>query len=95
LKLQLEKAIQKPKVAQCFNCLSFGHISKQCRRQKICFHCANPITSENSHDDCNLEIKCCNCKSNAYSARDINSCPKYNDLLKKLSGRMTDYQSQP
>ena len=93
LKLQIEKAIQKPRVPQCYNCLGFGHVSKHCKRQKVCSHCANTITEENNHEDCNLEMKCCNCKGTNHSSRDINNCPKYNDLLKKLSDRIANYQS--
>lgn len=69
------------RVVQCFKCLSFGHIAKDCKGDPSCGHCAG------AHEmrDCkskNSPPKCSNCARHhgslsdlAHSAVDALKCP--------------------
>lgn len=67
------------RVLQCFKCLSFGHVAKDCVSEQICCHCAE----SHAHSDCtkkSMEPKCANCirdkrASYDHTAFDTNKCP--------------------
>lgn len=65
-------------IKQCYNCLSFGHIAKDCQKPKICSACAGPHSSKDCRD--NLNLKCHNCSTaklndTAHSATNSTKCP--------------------
>ncbi|KMQ84041.1 putative 50 kda protein in type i retrotransposable element r1dm [Lasius niger] len=69
------------RILQCFKCLKFGHIAKNCKSKSSCGHCAG------DHEMKNCEAKgqlpsCINCKQHhvfsgntAHSATDAKKCP--------------------
>lgn len=46
-----------PRPIRCFKCMKFGHIGKECQREKICENCAEPFHG----DECSRKQKCVNC----------------------------------
>lgn len=58
-------------VVQCFNCLRYGHIAKQCRAKKRCFGCGS-LTHENHL----CVLKCIHCESNEHNSTS-KLCPEY------------------
>ncbi|CAK9834613.1 Uncharacterized 50 kDa protein in type I retrotransposable element R1DM [Anthophora retusa] len=85
------------RVLQCFKCLKFNHLAKNCTASTAtCGHCAD----EHNSRDCTQrnKIKCANCDrqgiiDNKHSALDPQICPilikRKNDLI-----RSTDYEPQ-
>lgn len=75
------------KVKQCYKCLAFGHLAKDCSGNARCGHCAGDHELKNCPD--RMREACCfNCKANKYTdiahtAVDGSKCP----ILKK---RLTD-----
>lgn len=65
-----------PRPLRCFNCLQFGHLGRECKREKTCRKCSQVYHSES----CEEEEKCINCKGkhNALS----NECEKYQEQVK-------------
>ena len=84
--VRAEKAINKPRVIQCYNCLQLGHIAKVCKQNKKCSKCAK---EGHGYLDCNLtnhdDFKCGNCngKHIAISSR----CPLIQKKVQELSMR--------
>ena len=66
------------KVLQCYKCLSFGHIAKNCSGDAHCSHCSG--RHETTACDKRNESPCCfNCKSanensTSHTAYDVNKC---------------------
>lgn len=81
------------RVAQCFRCLSFGHIAKDCKATSdICGHCAGEHETRGCPD--RSMLRCHNCstakmQSTDHSALDTNSCPilrrKINEKARHIS----------
>ena len=65
---------------QCFNCLEFGHIKKNCDKLPRCLICAE---YNHSHKECRNQsrLKCANCDGN--HAACSKSCPKAKEALDK------------
>lgn len=61
-----------PSVRQCFNCLRYGHISKQCRSQTRCGKCGGP----HSMATCSSPIIICIHCRGQHQTTD-RSCPEY------------------
>lgn len=78
-------------VRQCFNCLRFGHIGRECRNPKICITCGTAF-----HGDCNRDSRCVNCK-NAHKAND-KTCPtrQHNIRIKAVMAKknISAYEAQ-
>jgi hypothetical protein len=82
------------RVARCFKCQKFGHISKYCRaKEEVCGHCA---ASGHSKKDCTKKESapiCANCKLSKkrsdHSVEDSN-CPCYRTAFQHNINR-TDY----
>ena len=79
------------RVLQCYKCLSFGHIAKDCKDMPVCGHC----TESHETKDCNNKQKsplCCNCIRTAkkstcesgHSALDAKKCPIIGNKIKDL-----------
>lgn len=67
-----EVNIYIPPVVQCFNCLLYGHMSKQCRSKQRCSRCQAPHASK----DCDVdEPKCLFCKGDHSST--YRKCPEF------------------
>lgn len=62
------------RVVQCFNCLRYGHVSKQCKSKLRCNRCGENHKS----DSCQVfkPIECLFCKG-AHVATDHKLCPEY------------------
>lgn len=75
------------KVTQCFNCLKYGHISKQCRNStSLCINCAKPRSD--NHECHDKDIFCIHCKSNDHKSNAKN-CPTF-EKQKKIKKIMID-----
>lgn len=62
-------------VTQCFKCLKFGHISKQCRSTaNLCIICAK--TKDENHVCTSNDRFCVHCKSNEHSSN-YRKCPSF------------------
>lgn len=77
------------RVLQCYKCLAFGHISKQCTASALCGHCAGPHEMRTCQRKSNVAA-CGNCKrwrqeELAHSALDGKNCPI---LLKKIQDKI-------
>lgn len=63
------------RIAQCYNCLHFGHISKQCRSgKKLCISCGKE-KSENHTCEAS-DMHCINCRSPTHKSI-YKDCPIY------------------
>ena len=60
----------KQKPLQCYNCFSFGHPSRVCKKEKLCGNC-----SAVAHGECNSVPKCINCGLD-HNSKD-KKCPHY------------------
>lgn len=73
------------KILQCFKCLEFGHLARDCGKETACGHCAQGHETRNCPNR-NLAPKCLNCirakLPNAHSALDGRNCP----ILKRRIG---------
>lgn len=75
------------RVTQCFNCLKYGHISKQCRSSNpLCIKCAKPKTDD--HECLDKDIYCLYCKTNDHKSND-NNCPTF-EKQKRIKKIMID-----
>ncbi|CAL1672107.1 unnamed protein product [Lasius platythorax] len=70
------------RILQCFRCLAFGHLARDCKAMPSCGHCSEPHESK----DCKRKDQppiCCNCRGLsgaatsdiAHSALDAAKCP--------------------
>ena len=65
------------KVTQCYKCLNFGHISKQCRSAKnLCVSCGKSKDEEVEHTCTALNIFCIHCKVGTHRSNAKN-CPHF------------------
>lgn len=85
-----------PNVIQCFKCLRFGHIIKNCKQgNNNCKNCGtqHDTTTENS---CQKKMKCFHCHSHDHDALN-RECPEYlrNQLIKEtmIFKNMTYYEA--
>ena len=83
-----------PEPTRCFNCLQYGHISKNCpkKEERLCINCSDPHHTEDE-EKCSRPSKCIHCpgKHNSIS-RD---CPKYIQQKTILKIKVTDCVSFP
>lgn len=62
-------------VTQCFNCLRYGHTSKQCKSQKKCKNCGDVLnTGETRCAEC--KTSCIHCDTNDHNSTS-KECPMY------------------
>ncbi|KMQ91289.1 putative 50 kda protein in type i retrotransposable element r1dm [Lasius niger] len=66
------------KVLQCYKCLSFGHLVKNCTNDAHCGHCSENHETRQCNNR-NKTLNCFNCKSakesnQSYTAFDVNKC---------------------
>ena len=64
------KIFDSANVRRCFNCWGYGHTKKTCKKEQVCYHCAE------KHDSnvCTKKVKkCINCvnKKNKFSLKDL------------------------
>ena len=84
------KFVDHIRVLQCYRCMSFGHMAKDCKSTPTCGHCSD------SHEttDCKNKTqtpRCCNCirliKKTAcdteHSASDATKCPILGNKIKE------------
>jgi hypothetical protein len=69
-------AYDRPKVIQCYKCQEFGHISKICKKENKCLHCAgNHRSIECTLKKSTSQFKCANCSGNHKA--NSPTCQKY------------------
>lgn len=77
------------RVTQCYNCLRYGHISKQCRSSKqLCISCSQEKLDNHS---CTISDICCvHCHSSGHKSNS-KDCPVYKKQvsLKKIMAEMS------
>jgi len=65
---ELSMPVQKniPPPPRCFNCQTYGHMSRTCRDDRVCWRCATVYKTKEEHDPdtCNQPMKCVNCGGN-------------------------------
>ncbi|KMQ83525.1 putative 50 kda protein in type i retrotransposable element r1dm, partial [Lasius niger] len=66
------------KVLQCYKCLSFGHLAKNCTNNAHCGHCSENHETRQCNNR-NITPNCFNCKSakegnQSHTAFDVNKC---------------------
>ena len=83
LTVNVEPVSNRVMVTQCHKCLKFGHIQSRCTSNKVCRKCAEPY--DESHNECDKEEKCVNCKGRHKSSD--KSCPKYKEIYQRLERR--------
>lgn len=59
-------------IVQCYNCLLYGHIQKNCNSKEKCKNCG--LTTENRCVDC--KVRCIHCLSESHTSVS-NKCPEY------------------
>uniref|UniRef100_A0A6P7GPJ9 Uncharacterized protein LOC114344900 n=1 Tax=Diabrotica virgifera virgifera TaxID=50390 RepID=A0A6P7GPJ9_DIAVI len=75
------------KVTQCYNCLRFGHISKQCRSpQAHCIKCGKIKNEDHTCQD--NDVQCIHCDSKDHVSIS-KKCPKY-EHQKKIKNVMIE-----
>lgn len=84
VRCEVEPYIQR--VIQCFNCLRYGHMSKQCKSSARCKNCGEAHSS----DSCPNETICVHCKGK-HVATDISVCPSF-ERQKAIKKYMYDYK---
>lgn len=78
------------RVTQCYNCLKYGHISKQCRTNNpLCLNCGKP-KAEN-HECFEKDIYCIYCKTNDHRSN-FKKCPFF-EKQKKIKKIMIEHNS--
>ena len=84
--VRAEKAINKPRVIQCYNCLQLGHIAKICKQTTKCSKCAK---EGHGYLDCNLtnhdDFKCANCNGKHIAIS--SNCPTIQKKAQELALR--------
>lgn len=76
----------------CFKCCRFGHVSKYCKSEDVCFKCSGKHSAQN----CEANIyKCINCiltgrETTAHTARD-RECPSYKRKLEQVRQQNINY----
>lgn len=76
--LEVEPFIQR--VIQCFKCLRYGHVARQCRsKNNLCNDCGKSI--EENHTCVAEDIFCLHCNNNSHSTTSKN-CPVFNNQKK-------------
>lgn len=76
------------RLAQCFRCQEFGHVSKQCHREFRCVKCGGnhgpgiDKCSRINKDDSSAPLKCANCSGN-HTANFV-ECPKRKEYLLRM-----------
>ena len=100
--------VVSPKILtnQCQNCFMFGHKTKECRRENICYICSLPKTKNADGTithDCSKTQKCVNCKhhneKNPHHKKETNhfpnkeGCPYYDLNIRKIQEN-TNYGDQ-
>lgn len=81
-------------IRQCFKCLTFGHLAKDCTQPSRCAHCSEGHESKKCDRRDQLP-KCANCARNpaslnvdvSHSASDTNKCPI---LLRKIRDKLVN-----
>ncbi|XP_055590314.1 uncharacterized protein LOC129759678 [Uranotaenia lowii] len=68
-----------PRPTRCFTCLQFGHISAECKADKICQNCAGPF-----HEKCNQPAKCACCQEDHPTLSNECSKMKEEQLIVKV-----------
>ncbi|CAG9764471.1 unnamed protein product [Ceutorhynchus assimilis] len=77
------------KVTQCFKCLSYGHISKQCKSNKhLCVSCGKDKNEDTEHSCTAVDIHCVHCKTGTHKSYSKN-CPFF-EKQKSLKKIMID-----
>ena len=82
-----------PEPTRCFNCLQYGHISKNCpQKERLCINCANPHHTAEG-EKCLQPPKCVHCpgKHNSISRE----CQKYMEQKSILKIKVSDSVSFP
>lgn len=82
-----------PEPTRCFNCLQYGHISKNCtQKERLCINCANPHHTDEG-EKCTNAPKCIHCpeKHNSISRE----CHKYVQQKSILKIKVSDSVSFP
>lgn len=68
------------KVIQCYHCLKYGHVSKQCRSTNpLCINCGK--SKNNNHECSNSDTFCIYCKNNDHKSNSKN-CPTFEEQRK-------------
>ena len=79
---------KKTKAVRCFNCQLFGHIARNCIKEKNCVICSE--SHINIH--CTNKPKCANCKSEHSAAFIIIKCPVRVLRDEILTSKYAEYQ---
>lgn len=84
--LQIETTLYIPSPLRCTTCQKYGHGKKRCADVQgvaTCGKCAEKITTENLHNNCNKAEKCANCsESHASYSRDCNVYKQEAEIIK-------------
>lgn len=66
-----------PLPLKCNNCFEYGHISKACKNEKICYNCSQTYhLNDEQKEKCSSPSQCKNCKSSNYEKYDHASVSK-------------------
>lgn len=60
-------------VVQCFQCLGYGHLARDCRHDTVCGYCADQHDTRSCPNRTRGPI-CANCKKNGSDGKDDNHC---------------------
>lgn len=79
------------RVTQCYNCLKYGHVSKQCRSSSIplCINCGKPKSE--THECSEKDMFCIYCKTNDHKSNS-KKCPVF-EKQKKIKKIMAENNS--
>lgn len=73
------------KVYRCYNCQSYGHVAKSCKKLGRCPSCGEHSDHSSNHI-CNGKKFCTNCNCSTHTS-DSKFCPQYRKLFTSITSR--------